>query len=516
MVIQPSGCSLHDRHAAAIAVTSSGDATPAAAVPAGAPLYLEAVLRPEGQQKQDVEAALRKLLATDDPDAKIAQLFESGDDADVSYAKDVEPWLGQRAGVFFTSFTGDTADGAAVIDSTDDDAARAMLEKTADPGAREQTYKGVDYWSDGDSAQGVVDGYVVAGSPSGFRTVVDTLKGDDVPTLAGDSRFQDALDAVGADDALGTAYVDMRKVVDAVGRSGGVPPQALEQLRQAVAGDGAATVAAKLSADSDALTLESVANGVRSESGGDGDGAAALKSVPGDAWLGIGIGALGSSLEHVLAQIGQVGGLAGGLDLNALLAQVGQASGIDVQKDLLSWMGDAALFVRGSSVVDIGGALVVQSKDPARTRTAVEKLGRFLSGAVSSVRVRPLEGVSGVDRGLSVVPRGEGSSLEVLLAAAGSKFVTAVGRPALEAAVKPDGTLGDSDDFRAAAGKLDGIAPSFFFDVAPVVRLASAFGASSDGGLAQARRYLDHLGAVAGGTETDGDTQRGRLVLTLG
>ena len=65
----------------------SGDADPAKAVPAGASIYLEGVVRPEGDQRDDVLDAAGKVLRTDDPEKKIHDLIDKGlkesDDPDV-------------------------------------------------------------------------------------------------------------------------------------------------------------------------------------------------------------------------------------------------------------------------------------------------------------------------------------------------------------------------------------------------------------------------------------------------
>jgi hypothetical protein len=54
---------------------------PASVTPADALVYAEAVLRPEGEQREDVETALGTLLRTDDPGATIAaQLGTRSDD----------------------------------------------------------------------------------------------------------------------------------------------------------------------------------------------------------------------------------------------------------------------------------------------------------------------------------------------------------------------------------------------------------------------------------------------------
>ena len=82
----------------------AADADPAKAVPAGTAIYFEGVVRPEGDQKDDVLDAAGKVLRTDDPEAKIRELldkaFKDSENPDTSYEKDIEPWLGQKAGVW--------------------------------------------------------------------------------------------------------------------------------------------------------------------------------------------------------------------------------------------------------------------------------------------------------------------------------------------------------------------------------------------------------------------------------
>src|SRR3954462_3096645 len=107
---------------------AGSDADPAKLVPTTAPLYLEATVRPEGDKRDDAEAAAKKLLKTDDPSAKAQQLFDQAfKDQGISW-NDVDPWLGQRIGIFFTSFA-DKAEGAFIFSSTDNDKAQETLAK---------------------------------------------------------------------------------------------------------------------------------------------------------------------------------------------------------------------------------------------------------------------------------------------------------------------------------------------------------------------------------------------------
>ena len=78
---------------------SGGADDPAALVPASAPLYAEAIVRPQGQVRAGAEAALRKILRTNDPGAAITKALEkgSGQAGDLSFQG--QPGLFQGGGV---------------------------------------------------------------------------------------------------------------------------------------------------------------------------------------------------------------------------------------------------------------------------------------------------------------------------------------------------------------------------------------------------------------------------------
>ena len=64
--------------------------------PADAPFYGEAVVRPEGDMLENFNSTIAKLTGTEDPGALItagASTASSSEDG-LSYAEDIEPWLG--------------------------------------------------------------------------------------------------------------------------------------------------------------------------------------------------------------------------------------------------------------------------------------------------------------------------------------------------------------------------------------------------------------------------------------
>ncbi|MGH2982281.1 MAG: hypothetical protein ACRDKV_09610, partial [Solirubrobacterales bacterium] len=81
---------------------------PASLAPADAPIYVQATVRPQGQLKRDVEALASTVSGFDDPTGRLMQeiedsiLEEGADlrDPGFNFAEDIEPWLGERIGVF--------------------------------------------------------------------------------------------------------------------------------------------------------------------------------------------------------------------------------------------------------------------------------------------------------------------------------------------------------------------------------------------------------------------------------
>jgi uncharacterized protein DUF3352 len=105
-------------------------------VPAGAAVYGEATLDPEGDQKEAIDAILAKFPGGGRAGDKLKDLIEKGlreSDAPISFKEDIEPWLGDEA-AFFATFgeSGQMTQSAVLVATDDEDAARDTLEKSAE------------------------------------------------------------------------------------------------------------------------------------------------------------------------------------------------------------------------------------------------------------------------------------------------------------------------------------------------------------------------------------------------
>src|SRR5687767_13804241 len=84
---------------------ASGD-DPAALAPANVPIYFEAVVRPEGDLREDFLAEAGKVLDAPEPEARLRELVDMAfEGQDVDYERDLEPWLGERLGLWVSDLT---------------------------------------------------------------------------------------------------------------------------------------------------------------------------------------------------------------------------------------------------------------------------------------------------------------------------------------------------------------------------------------------------------------------------
>jgi hypothetical protein len=280
---------------------------------------------------------------------------------------------------------------------------------------------------------------------------------------------------------------------------------------QSFAGAVPKTIGAGLQAQPDALRVDAVSIGTPKSAATSGSGADMVATLPGDSWLGLGVANLGKTLDGVVEAVAGSGGITG-VGVNALLEQFKKQTSLDLRQDVLGWMGDAGVFVSGTSPADIGGALVLKTSDPAKTKRTMTVLERFARQSADT-KIGTLHG-SGVDAGFTVRQK---SGPPIRVALAGDRFVVAVGgRDVLAKAISPGQQLGSSPAFTAAAGKLgNGLKPSFYLDFTQVTKLIEAF-AGTDADFQKAKPYLDTFGTIVAGAKDEGSgVTRARFVVTL-
>ncbi len=454
--------------------------------PAGAVMYGEATLHPKGDQKQAIDTILSKFPGGGQ--AGLADLIEKGlreSDAPISFKRDVEPWLGDEAAFFATGLgaNGRLRASAGLIATEDEDKAQAALEKSAEGKTTKHNYNGVDYLTDESGEAGAVfDGFLVLGTEDGVKAAIDTSKGGD--KLSDDDHFTQAIDGA-TEDRLGLFYLNSPAFLKAARRNGAPLPGSFQRFLEQ-------PVVATFDADADGVVIEAdVPDQMAKASGVLGQPSDLLNDLPGDSWLAMAQSDLGKLLDaYVDAFAGVVGGR------SAIEQQFTASTGLDLHKDVLDWMGDFGVFVRGTKVSALDGALVVETSDEAAS-------GRFLAA---------LQRLAQSEGGADIQPRSGGFTVRtgdvpkpIQIFQQDGKVVFAYGDAAARDAVNPADKLGDSADFSAARDSLGDYDLSFFVLVKPILDLVDSTSAASDKEWQQARPYLEPLSALVAGTTAGGD-----------
>ena len=486
---------------------SSVDVGPATAVPANASLYFDGTVKPTGQAQTDAKAALGKVLDTPDPGGKIVSLIEQGSKSEghpIDYQRDVAPWLGDQAGFFFTDLTDNAQKGAAVIETTNPDAALAFARKASGATATNpapQNYNGASYQSDPTdqgNVFGTVGDFLVAGDLDGFKAAVDAEQGD---SLGDESDFQDSLDQLPS-DRLGTFYTVPKTLIDALG------PGQIDQQTQAAIEKSAGEsldkpVSGALTASANSFDVQFIGG----ENGVNTPESSLVGDVPAQSWLALGLGNLGDSAKRTLEQLKD----SGIPNFEQVLAQVEQATGASIDQ-LTNALGDAVLYVQGTSKKNLNGALVIQTKDPDLT-------GRLLSQLQTLVQLGSQGGVKPLQLG------GGGTGFQIFdptqapqpieFAQQGDKFVIGYGAGSAAQSLAPTQKLSGSPTFLAAKGQVSDLGTDFFLDLPKVFRLAESSGAKSDPGFVQAKPYIDALSYLVTGSGANGDQAELKAVVGL-
>ncbi len=482
-------------------------ADPAAIVPARAPVYVEANLKPG----DDITELAKKLSGEEDPGGALKGAIEKEareTDKDFKFSEDIEPWLGDRVGLYVPRITagGGETPVALVAPTTDADAAKKWLERqvreTGEDGQKpqvvERTHRDTQYLVDTTDDEGVaiVDDYAVFGSDEAIKGTLDAKAGD---SLADSGEYDKARESV-EDDGAGFVYVRVSQLFSGLGPQGAAARQAFQGLGE--------TFAVGLDGDASSLRLAAAALGAEGGAASAGPGEV-LAQLPSSAWFAAGVADLGGQVERAIEQFSQLGAL-GGQDPEQLLDQLEAQVGIDPRRDLAAWMGDVGVFAFGDSLTEIGGGMVASVKDEGAARRAIPRLSRFLR-RFAGMSVRPLNR-GGIDTGVTL--RSPQLPLPIHMALTDDeRFIVGVTDSALAQALQRTDPLGESAEFKDAAGKLDGMKPQVFMNFAPIAGLVDATGAASDPSAKPFRNALERLTTLIAGSKREGDTTKSKLIV---
>lgn len=475
---------------------SGADADPAQAIPASSIFYVEGVVRPEGEQKDNAEALIRRFLG----DRTIADLVndaakEGGDGQ--TYEKDVKPWLGRRIGIGVTSLGADQPGFVGAIAVSDTDKAKAFVQRNS-KGNPSKTYKDTTYYRDGGTFAGLAgDFLVLADEEAQLKRAIDAVDGD--KALGDSERYQKAIEDL-PDERLGAAYADLRgfgKLIAAAPDSDAAVGAIFNKLFA-----DADPVSAALTAKPNSATIESrIPKSFTKRLGalglfGSGASTPLVREVPEDSVAVLGSPDVGPSLKGALDTFAGAFGSAG------ITGSLEKQTGINLERDVFSWIGDVAIFVRGGSVAELNGAAVIEVTDDAAAKAAVPRLVAAAKRGGAPVQAAS---VAGADQAYEV-PIGDARG-PVVLAQGADRVVVAFGEQAAADGLNASSTIADSGLYDRAKASVDGIDPSTILNMPSILALVEQ-AVGDDPDYARAKPYLDKLDLIASGAEEDGDALR--------
>lgn len=485
-------------------------------IPADAYVYANLFIQPSGDQKRALDELLGRFPQIESTDQAINRLTrlldEELEEIGLSYEEDVEPWLGDQVSFFLNGAEADPPDGAGLLETTDPEAAADTLDEIREiedsPEPKQRSYEGVDYELEDSEEEvpiaiGFVDDFLVIGTESGFKSVVDGSQDSIFEGLSDEEGYQNAFEGLDDQNIL-SVYLDQTRLFDLLGESGELGGQEAAIFNAFPGLRNAGTVGFVLSARSEGLAFQSSSSvpdeeGVASLAGIYG-GTDLIRELPGDSWIALGIPNLGEAVAGFIETISEMPGAEAASE--QATAAFRKETGLDLQEDVLAWMGDAALFVQGTNFQELGGGVIVESGDPDATKSALTAL----RARVEREQVPTSEEERGDLEGFSI----QAGLPAPIYALAGERLVVTYGDRATDGAIEPDETLGDDETYQAAEAALgDGYAPSFFIDlngVFEVVEFAQAFsGETDDTYETEVKPWVDPLSYVVAGSRTDGD-----------
>ena len=498
-----------------------------ALVPADAALYVNAFLEPPGDQGDALEALLErfpKVESAEDARQDLFDLFdEELEELNITFEEDIGPWLGHQVSFYMSAEDIENEPRLAVFVAVEDQgAAERAIEQVEESEEaedveppEEKSYEGIDYdlYDDGVEgdpfALGLVRRHLVFATEDGFKDVVDASLSTD--NLAASERYRESFRGL-PEENVASMYLDGGAFIEAMSASGEIPPSQAGFFEDFAGTEPTASV---LSLSSDSISFQSSAEvspfltfatfGLASA------GSDLLGGVPGSAWAAIGVPDLGDAISGFIDFFGQMG--LPGTDRQTIAREFKNQTGLDLDEDVLSWMGDAALFVQGRTLEDLSGGLILETSDPATTSATLDRVAVLLGEAGVIAQEESRSGYEGFS-----VSAGLPAPIYALVK---DRLIVTIGDQATDDLVEGGDVLSDAPGFTAAAAELgEDYTPSFFIDAAVAILLAE-FAAAPSGSLPdvytdEVKPWLDPISFVISGARKDGDRLMQKLVVGIG
>ena len=493
--------------------------------PADSPVFIEGAVQPSSDVAANVDSITETLAGVNVGDL-IKDSISSDSDGEVDFDTDVQPWLGENAGIFvefdpasfadsatgggISSLTAEAGEPAItsydpetdgekyglIVETTDADAAKAFIDKqiASDPDmdSTEGEYEGFSYTVEADGTTGgiVDDNLVMASTEDVFKSAIDASKGDN---LADTDAFKD-LSGKAADGALATVYTANDPYLAALKEQGLDFGGLYEALGISLEGSGTVV---SLVPEADEISMKGYTN-----AGSDltsGDPSALIETFPADSIVALGSGDVGSNATKIMDALNSEG-IPGLLEPGQVDKAINEASGqIDI-KGIVDSLETVAFFMNGTNERNLGGALVATSSNIEPIESSLRGISSLI-GLAGDASVRPLPGgVAGFRVFTEDLP-----GRPVVIGVKDDRMVIGVGMKASLNALTGSGqTLADSDAYRAADASTEEAGLDMFADPANIAKLIVSEGAGEPEALEIAKIVRKFQFMAAGSSDSEG------------
>jgi hypothetical protein len=504
--------------AAAIAIagcggsSSGGGGEPAGLAPTAAPVYIELNLAPEAKTSEALNEVTQTVLGIENVGEFVAEELEGaalGEGEKLNFEEEIEPWLGEKAGMYLAGYDGENFHGYGIaIETTDSGEAEEFIEervKANGEGDESGEFEGHKYYvePEDESVLGMIGDYIAFGeTKADFEEMVEAFEGEG---LNESTKFKAAMESAPS-GGIGNVYVDIGGLIEETKSS--LPPETEAFFDLIQIEPQKATAVATVVPHSEQVEID-VSSTLGKGVTGTGDASQLLESVPASAVVGFASSEFGQSFGEGLEAFGEKG--VPGQIQPGELGSAFEAMGINV-KTLGESLGDLAGFVEGSSAGSLGGAVVVETKDSTEARNMVSNIGLLLR----ATGTKGVTAISGNVTGFSIHVAELGPK-PLIVGAAGEKIVIAYGPKAAAQALRSQAkTLGSTPDYEAGKSALGSTPMSAFVDGGPTLKLVDAvLSPEEQAKLAEAKPYLRKISYLAIGSEAEGQTTTAKVIVGL-
>jgi hypothetical protein len=492
---------------------SSGDSELANFASPGSLVFVEGQLQPKGELKQNVDSVAKSFTGGEGLGEFVVSELESSarqEGESLDFAKEVEPWLGERGGVAFEHLdAGELSEPLIAIQTTNATAAQAFIDKRAKQGkdpSKDVSYEGVDFKVGGpeDNAVGLIDEAVVlAQSEKEFKAAVDASKGE---SLGGEDRFQNAI-ANASNGSFADIYVDIGGIIGQ-SENGETAAQAKGVLQGVGIDPSEATAVASVipQADQIVVDLSSELDGKEAPAG---DASKLLGSLPANSFAAFSTANFSDQLEEAIDNLDEEG-VPPDLKPGELKSTLGQA-GIDLDK-IAGSLDEAAVFASGNSRDSLAGALIATSKS-SEAADAIGSLGTLLRSA----RIPGVTVVTGKASGFSISSDELGGK-PIFVVAKGSRVAIGYGLESVIAGLNAGSgaTLSGTPSYKAAVSALGKTPIGAYVDGPAALQLAEALVPRSKSDFWEAVPYLKKITYIGVGKGADDEVATAKLIAGIG